>query len=466
MPPSVGNPFRNTGVPHVLTWSSLFDGLTRVDVHGRVNPWLAVSWENVDSLTWRIKLRPGVRFSNGEPLTADAVVNVVNFFQSPASVREVVARELGFIKTARKLDDLTVELITDTPTPYLPRALPLLYMVEPKLWTALGPEGFAQQPVGTGPFKLDKPDIAGWKMSAFKNSWRAPRVDKLNWVVAPEAPSRVQAVLANQMDIALSLGPDDVATIEAGGSKGLTWRNSSVWAINFHHNKNTPLKDVRVRKALNFAVDRRALVEGLLGGVTIAATQAGPSNAYGYDPEIPPIPFDPATAKKLLADAGYPNGFKFVVQGVIGSGPADGAVYQKVAQDLAAIGVVMEIRQFPVNELIRAVSEGSWNGDAFGLTYATEPTIDVIRPMQTHSCLWSKPWYCDAAITPTIKAAMAEFDDAKGLELRHQVMRFYREQYASLFLYEIPRFAGLRPNIEGFEEVHGFINFDRITKTP
>jgi peptide/nickel transport system substrate-binding protein len=466
MPPSVGNPFRNTGTPHVFTWSSIFDGLTRIDERGIVGPWLAVSWQNTDSLTWRLKLRPNVTFSNGEPFTADAVVNVVAFFKAPAAAREVIARELGFISSARKIDDLTVELTTDKPTPHLPRALPIMYMVAPKQWQNLGPDGFGQNPSGTGPFKLDRADLAGWRMSAFKDSWRAPKFDRLNWLSVPDASARVQAVLANQMDIALGIGPDDVSAVEAGGGRGLTWRNASVWAINFHHSKDTPLKDVRVRQALNYAVDRDALVEGLLSGTTVPATQPGPSNAYGYDPEIPPIPFDPEKAKALLAEAGYPEGFKFVVQGVIGAGPADGAVYQKVAQDLAAIGVTMEIRSFPTNELIRAVVEGSWDGDAFGLTYATEPTVDVLRPMQNHSCFWSKPWYCDQSIMPTITAALAEFDQQKGLMLRQEVMRFYREQYVSLYLYELPRFAGLRAAINGFKEVHGFVNFDQITATP
>lgn len=464
MPPSGGNPFRNTGAPHIFTWSSLFDGLTRIDDSGKVNPWLAVGWENIDPLTWRLTLRPHVTFSNGVPFTADAVVNVVAFFHSDQAAREVVARELNFLKTARKIDDLTVELITTIPVPHLPRSLPLLYMVEPEQWTKLGPDGFAQNPIATGPFKLDRSDVAGWKMSAFKKSWRAPKADRLNWIAAPEASSRVQAVLADQMDIAIGLGPDEVAAIEAGGGKGLTWRNASVWAIQFHHDKETPLKDVRVRQALNYAIDREALVNGLLGGATVPATQPGPSNAYGHDPSIPPIPYDPVAAKKLLAEAGYPNGFTFTVQGVIGAGPADGAVYQKVAQDLAAIGVTMQIRPFPVNELIRAVVEGGWNGDGFGLTYATEPTIDVLRPMQNHSCLWSKPWYCDQRIMPAITGALTEFDQAKGLELRHQVMRFYRDQYVSLYLYELPRFAGMRANIANFKETHGFINFDEITK--
>ncbi len=463
MPQTVGNPYRNTGIPNIFTWSALFDGLTRIDAEGRVQPWLALSWRNIDPLTWRITLRPNVVFSNGAPFTSDAVISAISYFQTPEAARELVAREMNFIKSARKIDDLTVDLITDVPAPHLPRTLPLLYMTEPTQWKKLGPEQFALQPIGTGPFTLDKADVQGWKMSAFRNSWRAPQVDKLNWIAAADATTRVQAVLANQMDIALSVGPDEVAAIEAGGGKGLHWKNASVWAINFHHDKDTPLKHVRVRQALNYAIDRKALVDGLLQGATIPATQPGASTAYGYDTSIPPIPYDPVLAKKLLAEAGYPKGFSFVIQGVVGTGSSDGAVYQKVAQDLAAVGVKMDIKQFPVTELMRNAMDGGWNGDGFGLTYSAEPTIDVIRGMQNHSCLWGKPWYCDEKIMPAIRKAMTAFDEAEGLKARHDVMRYYRDQYVSLFLYELPRFAGMRGNVSGFQELHGFITLDRIT---
>jgi peptide/nickel transport system substrate-binding protein len=468
MPQSGGNPYRFTGIPNIFTWSSLFDGLTRIDAQGRVMPWLATSWRNIDPLTWRLTLRPNVVFSNGAPFNADAVMNAIAYFQTPEATRELVAREMKFIKAARRIDDLTVDLITDVPAPHLPRTLPLLYMTEPTQWQKLGPDQFAQNPVGTGPFKLDKADVQGWKMSAFAQSWRPPQVDKLNWVVAADATTRVQAVLANQIDIALNIGPEEASSIEAGGGKGLHWKTASVWAINFLHTKDTPLKDaplkdVRVRQALNYAIDRKALVDGLLQGATIPATQPGASTAYGYDASIPQIPYDPTLAKKLLADAGYPKGFAFAIQGVVGIGSADGAVYQKVAQDFAAIGVTMEIKPFPVTELMRNAMDGGWNGDGFGLTYSSEPTIDVIRGMQNHSCLWTKPWYCDEKIMPAIRTAMTTFDEAEGLKARHEVMRYYRDQYVSLFLYELPRFAGMRAAVNGFQELHGFINLDRIS---
>lgn len=464
MPPGVGNPYRYTGTPHIFTLTSLYDGLTRIDEAGTVVPWLALSWTNLDPLTWRLTLRPGVTFSNGAPFNADAVIGVVDFFRSPEAAKELVARELSMVKAARRIDDLTVDLITTQPTPHLPRALPLMAMIEPRAFAKLGADAYWAAPVGTGPFALDRAETAGWKMRAFTQSWRAPKVDRLHWIAAPDAATRVQAVLADQMDIALSLGPDEIAAIEAGGGTGATWRNAAVWAIHFHHNKDTPLRDVRVRQALNLAIDRRAFTDGLMGGATVAANQPAPSNAYGYDPGIAPIPYDPPAARRLLAEAGYPKGFKFVVQGVIGSGPADGAMFQLVAQQLAAVGVTMEVRQFPVSELLRAAVDGSWNGDGFGLTYSSEPTIDVLRTVNSHSCLWARPWYCDERIMPAIRAAQTEFDPERALALRHEIMRFYHDNWVSLFLYELPRFAGMRAGITGFKEVNSFIAFERIEK--
>jgi ABC-type transport system substrate-binding protein len=306
---------------------------------------------------------------------------------------------------------------------------------------------------------------AGWRLAAFTGSWRAPRIARLRWIAVPDAAARVQAVLADQMDIALGLGPDEVAAIEAGGGKGATWRTAVNWALQYHQaGRDGPFNDRRVREALNLAVDRRALVDGLLAGTTIPATQPATQGTYGYNPDLPPIPHDPARARALLAEAGYPDGFKFTLQAVVGAGPADGAVFQKIAQDLAAVGVTMEIRQFPVPELIRAVTEGSWSGDAFAMSFANEQNVDALRSMQNHSCLWPHPWYCDERIMPVILAAQTEFDPERALRLRHEVMRFYREDYMALFLYELPRFAGLRADVHGFEEVHGFINVDRITK--
>ncbi len=462
LPPTQGNPYRNTGAPHSYTWSATFDGLTRIDETGLLKPWLATEWTLKDDLTWVIHLRDDVSFSNDAPFTSEAVVNAVDFLTSANSGREAVARELQFIKSAHAVDAHTVEIVTHTPAPHLPRAMPILYMVEPGQWTELGPEGFAREPVGTGPYHPVDFGATRIQYEAVPSSWRRPIVPRLEIIAAPEAYTRTQAVMANQMDIALILGPEENATIEAGGGLGMSWPTAALQSISFHHGKETPLDDVRVREALNLAVDRRMLMDILLDGIPEPATQPGVRFAYGFNESLPPIPYDPDRAKALLAEAGYPDGFSFVVQGAVGSGPNDAAVYQLVAQYLAAIGVTMEIRTFPITQLIRGVMEGDWNGDAFVIAFAMAPTVDVLRITRNHSCRWTHPWYCDERIMPAINEALVTLDEQRGLELRHEIMQFYREEWVALYLYQLVRFAGMRANVRGFSEVNDFVSFETI----
>jgi len=462
LPPTLGNPYRNTGTPHIFTWSATFDGLTRIDATGTLQPWLAKDWESVDQLTWRIKLRDDVTFSNGVPFNADAVVSVLDYLTSDAAVREAVAREFSFVRSSRALDLYTVEITTKIPAPHLPRTLPLLHMVEPGQWRRLGPEGFSREPVGTGPYHPTKFSATKIEYDAVPTSWRKPTIPRMEKIAAPEAYARTQAVMAGQMDIALALGPEEADAIADAGGQSLSWPTAALWAINFYHGRGNPLDDVRVREALNLAVDRQGLIDGLLAGKPELPTQPATSVVYGFDPSLPPIPYDVDRARALLAEAGYPDGFSFFMQGVIGSGANDAAVFQKVAQDLLAIGVTMEIRTFPVAQLIRSVMEGEWDGDAFGVTFASEPTVDVLRPLRNHSCLWVHPWYCDERIMPTIEEALVTFDENKGLALRHEVMKFYREEWVALYLYQIVRFAGTRANVRGFSEVNGFVSYEDI----
>ncbi len=462
IPLTQGNPYRNTGIPNIYSIGATFDGLTRIDEHGAVQPWLATGWHNTGPLSWILQLREDVKFSNGAPFNADAVVAVVDFIQTDAALPEMVARELNFITSARAIDEHTVELTTARPAPYLPRHLPILYIVEPDQWRRLGPVEFSYRPVGTGPFKVDVYKPSKIELSAFKQSWRAPQVDRLEILAIPDTASRAQAVQSGAIDLALSLGPDEVTDIERFGGRGHTRTAASTWSINFVDRSGSPFKDRRVREAVNYAVDRETLTQVLLNGVAAPANQAAPPVCFGYNPDLPPIPYDPAAARRLLAAAGYPDGFKFVVQATTNSTPSAGAILQTIAQYLARVDIEMEVQVITVAELIRNVIEGGWEGEAFGLNYNHEPSVDVIRALNNHSCLWHHPWYCDERIMPTIERAAVEFDPERALQLRHDIMAFYRQEYASLFVYDFVYFAGMSGRVSGFKDVHGFIHFEDI----
>ena len=273
LPRFLGHPFASTARPTVFTTSALYDGLVKFDEKGNMLPWLAVSWENVDRNTWRFTLRDGVSFSNGEPLTAQSIATVVTWLTSPESARDGVRGEIPFLKSVRIIDRLNAEIITAIPVPNMPRFGGSLIMAEPKAFAALGRQGYAENPIGTGPFKIDDWRSNRISMSAYRGSWRPPKFDRLEILAMPSISGRVQALLSDQVDVALMLGPDERVTVEAGGATLLSWIDPSVTAVSFITTNESPLQNVRVRQALNYAVNKDAIVDNLFGGQTTTATQ-------------------------------------------------------------------------------------------------------------------------------------------------------------------------------------------------
>ena len=467
--PSVFNPYANTGLPYTYSWSAVFDALTVIDAKGVVQPWLATSWENVDPLTWRFVLRDDVLFSDGTTMTADAAVAVGELLINIDQSRSVVARMMSFLESFRAIDARTVEIKTKIPIPLLPRFLSMFYISEPERLRRLGIDEFGRQPVATGPFVLETFAPNRATLRAHTSSWRRPQVDRLEIRAAPDAATRRAAVESGQMDIAMNMGPEETGAIIASGGKRVTWRDNSLWAFHFNGTDGTPYRyapfnDIRVREALNIAIDRKTIIETFLENQTVAATQPGTETAFGFNPDLPPIPFDPDRARRLLAEAGHASGLNVVLEVTVGSAPNDGAIAQTVAQQLGDVGVKVEVRQISTPQLIRNVVEGTWGEAMFGLHYSLEPTADVLRGLDTASCLWPHPWYCNPATTADIRAGHAEFDPDKALALRQKVMAAYRADWPAVFMYQAVRFAGLRGNISGFAIANNYIYYDKITK--
>ena len=188
---------------------------------------------------------------------------------------------------------------------------------------------------------------------------------------------------------------------------------------------------------------------------TVPSGQPAARGVIGYDPTIAPYPYDPIAAKKLLAEAGYPNGFRFAMEGATGIDPNDAAVYQQVQSDLAAVGVSMEIRTIPATQFYNALRMTEFSGDAFPVDWPSWPTIDVTRSLFAHSCERFKPWFCDETAMPILAAARTEWDTAKSLALKHQLMRRYHDQAPAIFMYETANFVGLSRRISGFKMING-----------
>ncbi len=466
-PPSNADPFDATARASLLSTRAVYDTLAELGLDLRPRPALAASWRNVDPNTWVVTLKPGITFSNGEPLSADAVVVSYMFPKSPEARTLITAAEVQNIASVRAIDKLTVEFKTTNPDPAFTRRMAIIPIVPPAYWKKVGHAGFVKAPVGTGPFIVENWTTARVTLTAFKNSWRAPRTDRLEILNLPLVTARIQALMSNRIDIASDVGPDNIETLMRNGYAIYQRPVSAVdvMALNTLL-PNSPFKDVRVRQALNYAIDRQGIASTILHDRVPPASQPAARANPDYDPEIKAYPFDPKKAKALLAEAGYPNGFAFTYEMNNAGGADMAAIMEQVARNLSQVGVRMEIRPVPWPQIVRNVRQGTWQAEAFGLEYEVLPTGDTLWPYRLHSCAWTHPWYCDDAVMPLIAEAKSTFDDNRRRDVVRKILDRTQEQAASVLLFEPAGLDGLSPKVMNYQEVFGTIGYERLTLRP
>jgi peptide/nickel transport system substrate-binding protein len=464
LPTSRGNPYKTTtGLPSLYTHAALFEGLTRVSQKAKPIPILAERWEYENQFSWLFFLRKDVYFSNNEPFNAEAVVYSFNLLQSDEGKTWNVTRELDGISSIEVVDDYTVRVKTVLPDILLPHKVASLKIIPPNYWKEVGAEGFASAPVGTGPYMVESWGVSRVLFKRFENAWRKSQIKKIELVTAPDAVSRIQGFLSERFHIAVQLGPDEVEMIEDSGHLVSRGFDPSMQVLAFITEKKSPLQDVRVRKALNFAVNRKVMVSKLLNNKVQMATQTTPSFAFGWDPTIEELPYDIEKAKQLLSDAGYPDGFEFTAEILLSAASYSSQVYQQVAVDLAKIGVIVSITRIPASQYARGVYQGQWKGEAIGIDYGVNPTLDSLTPLVRHSCLWPKPWFCESSILPLIEKAQSAFDLELRKKLTQDVMRHQLELAPAILLYETARFDAINKNVGGYYIELGHIDYDKLS---
>jgi peptide/nickel transport system substrate-binding protein len=464
LPPGQGNPFTGIGAQSVYTWSAIFDPLTMVDDSGKPQPWLATSWSNIDELTWQFKLREGVTFSNGEPFNAEAVKATVDYLISDTGKTSVVGAELKMLAGATVVDEHTVEIKTSAPEAILPARMSTMYIVAPKAWSELGPDGFAAAPVGTGPFAVESITQDRIKAKAFTASWRKPQAEAFEIIKLAESSARVQAIQSNQVDLSIALSPDQVATIESSGAKVQATAAPQVMALGFVQVKeDSPVADVRVRKALNHAVDSEAIAKNLLAGLGRPAVQGATKETFGYNEAITGFKYDPELAKQLLAEAGYADGLTLTATVTVGSFPADSEIFQATADYLSKVGVTLKLETVQFSQWLEHYQNTSWKSEMFNQSWNTAPIGDAIRPALIFSCKKNNPFFCDESLNPLLDEINSEFDTAKREKLLHDLAVRNAENPPSLLLVEQVDLNATGAKVAGYEIKSRFILYEKLT---
>ena len=470
-PPGRGNPYSTvpTGVPQVYIWPAMFDTLTGIDAKGAPIAGLATEWKNIDPTTWRLTLRPNVKFQNGETLTAKTVTDLIAWFKSDAGKASVGAQGMAPVASATAVDAMTVEFKTTTPRPIFPSMVAGLYIVPEKAWAELGPEKFVTNPIGSGSYRVTSWSNEAVRAEAFKEAWRPAKVPKLEILRLQEQAARLQALLSGQIDVMIQVNADEVKAIEQAGGKIDKSLGTAPIQLGFVLENpkpgvdNSMLKDKRVRHALNYAVNKEAINQNLLGGAFPINTQWTVPNAFGWDPELKPWPYDPAMAKKLLAEAGYPNGFTLT-----GEVRDFFDIWAQVTQDLAQVGVKMEFQRVVQADWLRkflgqANQPSLWDGQTFGVALGFGPEMDASRIAFFQSCRKNPAHYCNRDLMPLLDAIDAEFNVDKRKTMLNELMAKMREDAPGIMLFDQVDFVGLAKRVNGFKAVNRVFNYHDVT---
>lgn len=272
--------------------------LTEIDPKdGSVRPRLATSWEQIDDKTWRFKLKEGVTFHDGTPLDAEAVAFSINRTLNPQLDCEIRVKFFGSAKiTTKVIDAGTIEIHSDIASPIMPTTMGAMTIVSTKTVT----DRLTREPVGTGPYRF-----VAWRpgqdvvLTRFDGYWGdKPQAEKATYIWRSESAVRAAMVATGEADIAPSISAQDAT------DKSMDFSYFDSETTNFRIDLGlAPLNDVRVRRALNLAIDREAIRGSILSPDVIPATQFIVPSINGHNPNLKPWPYDPEQAKKLLAEA-------------------------------------------------------------------------------------------------------------------------------------------------------------------
>jgi peptide/nickel transport system substrate-binding protein len=313
------DPTMNLSSIRAVVGVTMFDSLVGRDADNRIVPQLAESWRLVDDTTWQLKLRRGVVFHDGEPFNAEAVRFT---FQRVLDPEQKSPNRANMAEIARVdvIDDYTVNLVTRQPYAPLINRLLDFPIVPPRYAAEKGNQGMALRPVGTGPYRfveLVKDDRL--VVEAFDRHWRgAPRIRRVVYKPIPEPFTRAAALRNNDLDLITTIPPNLARELEGvGGIRAQ--RVPSTWIIYLGLNAfKKPLSDVRVRQAVNYATDVDAIVKNVLEGNGRRLEGPLTPQMFGYDASVKGYPHDPARARKLLAEAGYPDGLEITLESPAG----------------------------------------------------------------------------------------------------------------------------------------------------
>lgn len=395
--PTSLDPHFEGSTPNINALAHLFDCLVEEHGPGDLRPGLAVSWRAVDDFTWEFRLREGVRFHDGTPFTAEDVIFTLGRVGRVPNSPNPLTPFTRAIAAAEKVDAHTVRITTTGSYPFLPRDLAYVRILSARLHGAASTADFnaGRAAIGTGPYRLSGFTPKDRLVLERNPAWmgEAQPWDRVTLREIPANAARLAALLAGEVDVIERVGVADLPALRRdarvtlasvpGGEVLFLFPDSGRDATPFARDAagnpmpRNPLKDVRVRRAISLAIDREALVERVLLGAAVPASQLNAPGAEGRAEDLPPLAFDLAAARRLLAEAGHPHGFALTLHGTRGLYPNDAQLMQAIGQMLARAGIRTEVDAMPQPVFVRRAN--AYEFSLYMLAYNSTTAASTLR---------------------------------------------------------------------------------------
>jgi peptide/nickel transport system substrate-binding protein len=417
--------------------TSIYDTLLTRDKQLQLVPNLATSYKNLSEKVWEVKLRPNVKFHNGEPFDA----NAVKFSFERIYRADFKSPQKGWFSAIERVeivDPLTVRFHTKVPDPAMPARMTLMYQLAPKYVAQVGDQQANLKPVGTGPFKFVE-----WQknerivVEANDAHWSGkPAVRKATWRPIPELGARIAALQTGQADLIVNVPPDQLQTLAATKSVRVEKIPSCrIIYFGIAQIKGGPLADRRVRQAINYAVDVQGILDSVLLGNGKRINSSMPPNVWGYDTSIPLYEYNPKKAKELLTAAGQTN-LSLTLQAPNGRWAMDKDIAQAVAGQLTENGIKTNVKII-----------GEWG--AYVRTVLDHKTEDIFMNGWCLPSLEPDHWvtpnlqsgepvsqYSNPEVDKLIAQARAEMNADRRKQLYSELLRLIHDDAPWLFGYQ------------------------------
>ncbi|MEU4227756.1 ABC transporter substrate-binding protein [Nonomuraea sp. NPDC026600] len=393
--------------PEAYYYQPVYDTLIRLDAQGAPAPNMALSWSyDGPQTTLTLKLRTGLTFTDGTALTAQVVKD--NLLHTKGGA-DTAAAQLSDITGVEAVDDTTVAIKLGHPSPTLLPALGQVsgMIASPKALTD------PQTPIGSGPYRLDtSATIAGQQYAYVRNPgyWnaRAFPYDTIVIKLLPDPTARTNALLAGQINGTL-VSPQRVKTVQDAGMKTVVYSSGDIEGLFIwdRAGKKVPaLGNLKVRQALNHAFDRQSIVKTVKMGLGKATTQVFDPDQPAYDASLDErYPYDPAKAKRLLAEAGYPDGFSVTMPDMASLFPQQQAA---LTQALQNIGVKVTLQNLPTNQIFTTMLSGKYPMSFFKLGAPSD--WGTVQLQLKKNATWNPAKYED----PKVDALISRIESATG----------------------------------------------------